>query len=256
MKAETPGTTRTLPAAIGALALISTLVLNGCIAQYGSDFGHWSSIQENVPLYRIDCPTSPIPPPQNTQTIAILPTLGAVPERERRALDSIILQTARQTLSAQTVAVDPAGPMGSYVAGENLLTDAGGINQTEAALIGAILESAYVLTVHVQELEALPPQRVVMVLTLTDTAKAQPIASVAVCLRAQDQRTQTELAEYLKVRIARKYDRSSLDIILRSPTEFQTFAMVRSLQTLNAALWPLPPDDPQVKQRRAAAARR
>lgn len=255
MKAETPIRARSLPAQTATLAVLAALALSGCIAQYGSEFGHWSSLQENVPLYRVDCP-SPIPPPLNTQTVAILPALGSLPERERRALDSIILQTARQTLCAQTITVDPSGPMAGYVSSENLLTDAGGINLTEAALIGSVLESAYILTVHVQELEALPPQRIVMVLTLMDTAKARPVASIAVCLRAQDQRTQAELAEYLKVRIARKYDRSSLDIILRSPTEFQTFAMVRSLQTLNTALWQPPPEDPRVKQQRAAAARR
>jgi hypothetical protein len=255
MKADTSIAARTLPASTGALAVLAALALTGCLAQYGSDFGHWSSLQENVPLYRVDCPT-PLPPPVSTQTVAILPALGSIPERERRALDSIILQTARQTLCGQTVAVDPAGPMANYLTSENLLTDAGGINLTEAALIGAVLESAYILTVHVQELEPLPPQRVVMVLNMMDTAKAIPVASVAVCLRAQDQRTQMELAEYLKVRIARKYDHSSLDLILRSPTEFQTFAMVRSLQTLNTALWQPPPDDPRIKQKRAEAARR
>ena len=211
--------------------------LTGCVAQRGVDFGHWAGSPEMIPLtrpYNIKKSERPTP----ADLIALLPPLGVMQEKSNNEFQQRILQEAQKYFPARVIDIDPQGPLSEYLNGDNLAPTTGIFDFQEVARVGRLMSAKYVLSVWVREVRAHPPQRVTLYFAMVDSASSTAIGEMEATFDAKEQQVVVALRNNLQSRRAREFDDSSLDVMLRSPSEFQAFVATVCCRELAQALWP------------------
>ena len=216
---------------------VLALGLTGCVAQRGVDFGHWAGSPEMIPLtrpYNIKKSVKPNP----ADLIALLPPLGVMQEKSNNEFQQRILQEAQKYFPARVIDIDPRGPLSEYLNVENLAPTTGIFDFQEVARVGRLMSSKYVLAVWVREVRSHPPQLVTLYFAMVDSASGTAIGEMEATFDAKEQQVVVALRNNLQSRRAREFDDSSLDVMLRSPSEFQGFVATVCCRELAQALWP------------------
>ena len=211
--------------------------LTGCVAQRGVDFGHWAGSPEMIPLtrtYNIRKSEKPAP----SDLIALLPPLGVMDEQSGHEFQQRILQEAQKYFQARVIDIDPKGPLSEYLNVENLAPTTGIFDFQEVARVGRLMSSKYILGVWVREVRTHPPQRVSLYMAMVDSNSGAAIGEMEATLDAKEQQVVVALRNNLQSRRAREFDDSSLDVMLRSPSEYQGFVATVTCRELAHALWP------------------
>ena len=73
---------------------------------------------------------------------------------------------------------------------------------------------------------------------MVDSASGAAIGEMEATFDAKEQQVVVALRNNLQSRRAREFDDSSLDVMLRSPSEFQNFVATVCCRELAQALWP------------------
>lgn len=213
------------------------LGLTGCVAQRGVDFGHWAGSPEMIPLtrpYNIKKSVKPAP----ADLIALLPPLGVMQEKNNNEFQQRILQEAQKYFPARVIDIDPRGPLSEYLNAENLAPTTGIFDFQEVARVGRLMSSKYVLATWVREVRSHPQQLITLYFAMVDSASGAAIGEMEATFDAKEQQVVVALRNNLQSRRAREFDDSSLDVMLRSPSEFQGFVATVCCRELAQALWP------------------
>ena len=211
--------------------------LTGCVAQRGVNFGHWAGSPEMIPLtrpYNIRKSEKPVA----SDLIALLPPLGVMEEKNSAEFQQRILQEAQKYFAARVIDIDPQGPLSEYLSVENLAPTTGIFDFQEVGRVGRLMSAKYVLAVWVREVRSHPPQRVSLYLAMVESASGAAVGEMEATFDAKEQQVVVALRNNLQSRRAREFDDSSLDVMLRSPSEFQGFVATVTCRELAHALWP------------------
>ncbi|MBI3987062.1 MAG: hypothetical protein HY343_09090 [Lentisphaerae bacterium] len=219
--------------AVGAILML----ISGCTtAQRGRDFGFWAQSGEPMNLIRF-MPAQARPTIKATDSIALLPLLGAMPQSNLAALNKSLLAEARFYFQCSVAEVDRDGKMAEYLTPSNLMPMNGLFNVQEAARIGRLIGATHVLCGRIQQARLDPPQRLQLHFTLVETASMKSLVDMVAQYDAGEQNVAIELDRYLRLRSSRKYDQGSLEIVLRSPSEYGAFVAVQCMRALSERLW-------------------
>lgn len=207
------------------------LAFCGCVAQRGIDFGHWAGTSERIPMTR----TYNIQKNKRVTTndiVVLLPPLGNLPPISQDRFPQILLQEVQKYFPARAIEVTSSGNLKEYVSQDNLSPTAGVFDFQEAARVGRLLSASYVLCTWVREARVHPPQSLVLHFVLVETASSQPIGEMDATYNASEQEVVMAARNHLQSRLARRFDSTSLNILLRSPEEYQTFVAAACMSTL------------------------
>lgn len=218
------------------LATVALLLCGGCVLMRGRDFGHWAQSGEEIPMVRVTGGGERPAPPRDA-AMALLPALSDMPQPQLDTLDKNLLEQARTYLPVNVVEVDRKGRLGPYITRENLMPIDGAFNAAEAGRLGRLLDVPYVLCVQVQHYRLDPPQILSMRLALIETASFKVMTELTARFDATEQTTLVAVEKFLRVRISRPYSQTSLDTVLRSPTEFGLFAAAHCMRAVAMAVW-------------------
>lgn len=222
-----------LPAAI----IGCSLIFSGCVVKRGVDFGHWARTGERMELVKVFINTAEARLKGN-ETMVLLPLLGSMPQKYSQDLQNNLLQEMKNYFPVRIVAVKKDGPLSDYLEGENLLLNGNILNAQEIGRIGQIAGASHVICVVVNEFRAYQPQNLSLTIQVIDSKLCSTVAEVNANLDCAEQQVVMALADYLQGREARKMDVQSLDILLRSPTEFGAFASAKCAKIMADNLWP------------------
>ena len=199
------------------------MLMAGCVIKRGVDFGHWAASAEVVPLVRVFNTDLDAAPKENA-TVLVLPTISEVPEPAKSAFYATFVNEFRYYFPYHLLEIDPDGQLSEYVQAENLMPTAGIFDFQEVARLGSLLGTPYVLCSRVRDARLHPPQVLAVYMALIESGSGQIIIEVDGTFDASEQQTVIAIDDYLQRRKARVYDRTSLDILLRSPKDFAAFA--------------------------------
>jgi hypothetical protein len=205
-----------------ALIVVLGILNVGCVAQHGRDFGHWAGAADYVPLIRITMADDKKALTAN-DTILLIPPLGAMDQKTKEAFQQDLLREAQRFLRPRVVGVKLNGDLTKYVTEENLSPTPGIIDGQEAARLGRLMNASHVLCVWVSRSRVYPPQDLTAYFVLVNSETGRVVGEMNANFNAEEQRVVVALAEYLQSRRAREYDRTSLEIMLRSPAEYRGF---------------------------------
>jgi len=222
--------------ALSAATVLAAVAAGCAIPSRGRDFGSIATITEPVPLtslYRQE----DAEPLATTDRVLVLPLFGDVEKKTLKSLRAILGEEARKYLPCTVLHVAPEGRMADYVAAENLRHVDGRFNSEEIARLGRYMAASHILAAHLRETRFYPPQNLEIALIVVEAENAQPVAEIRAGFCASEQRVIAALGRHLDRRLARPYDRISLDFMLRSPTEYGRFALAECCRTLATELW-------------------
>ncbi len=215
----------------GLLAAGLLSMTAGCVAQRGLDFGHWAGSSERIPLMRTyDIQKGQRITDQNV--LVVLPPLGNLPPAGGEHFRQSLVQEAQKYFAARIIDVDPTGNLGEYVGQDNLCPTAGVFDAQEAARVGRLLGASHILCTWVREARVHPPQSLVLYFDLVEVASSQSIGQMDATFDASEQEVVLEARDHLQSRLARHFDSTSLDILLRSPEQYQAFVAAECMATL------------------------
>ncbi|HBA84113.1 MAG TPA: hypothetical protein DCZ95_08475 [Verrucomicrobia bacterium] len=216
----------------GALAFTE-----GCVVKRGIDFGHWAASAEKIPLIRkYNVETSRLP--GASARVALLPPINHMPEPTRTQFRDILLTDLRNHVPVQIFEVDEQGPLAEYVREDNLAPTVGVFDFQEAGRLGRLLGASHVLCVRVRDFRLHPPQVLALYLAMVETSSGQVIAEFDASYDASEQQVVMAMDDYLQSRRARGYDKTNLEIMMRSPMEFHSFVCTQCSRALAETLWP------------------
>ncbi len=223
-----------------ALALFALLpaLLSGCVLMRGRDFGSWAQPGEKIDLVHFIIPSSSgekqmVP----GACIAMIPIFGDMPQPYLDQLNRNLLNEAKVYFQVNTVDVDRYGRFESYIKPENLMPVDGTFNTSEIARIGQILGVPYVLCARLASYRMHPPQQLVMHFTLVDTSTFTTWLEMKTSYDATEQAVLVLADRYLRARIGRPYNKTNLDILLRSPAQYSSFAAAHAMASMAEAIW-------------------
>ena len=231
---------------ITALAAAALLLSGGCLLQRGEDFGSWVGRAEPTSLVRVtrDPDTQPL---KSDDRCLLLPISGDLSETTARLLQQDFFREACNYLPASVSLLPPGARAAAYASAANLYPDGITLDVQDACRLGALLGVSHVIAVQVRENRPYYPQVLTLRLSFLDVAARR----VRVCMEAafdgRQQQLVTAMGDYLQERRARKYDTTSLDIMLHSPAEYTAFCASFCCQSLAGTLLPRPPvpNEPQ-----------
>ena len=225
---------KTIPLWMAAGILIVT---SGCIAQRGRDFGSFAGRPEDIPVIRVyNVQEGNYPGP--SQTMLLLPPLGEISPAFRDSLQLDIQEEFQNYFNARITSINAEGKMAEYVAAKNLAPEAGFFDFAEIGRLCELMQTEYAICTWVQELRPYPPQVLTVYMTILDVKQKKLIAELDATFNASEQKVVIALQDYLQRRRARKFNRSNLDFMLQSPSEFQRFAISECCHTLALELAP------------------
>ncbi len=213
------------------------LLTGGCIARRGKDFGSYVGRAEDIPIIRVFNVESDIYPTPK-QTILLLPPLGPISPKMRDSLQLDFQEEFQKYFNARVVTISAKGSMAEYVTEKNLAPESGFFDYDEVLRLGSLMQSDFVVCIWVQELRPYPPQTLALYLAIMDVNGNHLIAELDARFNAAEQKVNIALQDYLQRRVARKFDRGSLDMMLRSPAEFHLFATAECSRALAQELIP------------------
>ena len=203
----------------------------GCVAQRGIDFGHWAGTSERIPLTR----TYNIQKDKRVTAndiMVLLPPLGNLPSTSQDRFSQILLQETQKYFSARIIEVTSNGNLKEYVGQDNLSPTVGVFDFQETARVGRLLSASHVLCTWVREARVHPPQSLALYFALVEVASSQPIGEMEATYNASEQEVVMAARNHLQSRLARRFDSTSLNILLRSPEEYQTFVAAECMNIL------------------------
>ena len=124
------------------------------------------------------------------------------------------------------------GSLKEYVNQDNLSPITGVFDFQEVARVGRLLGASLVLCAWVREARVHPPQSLVLYFALVETASSQPIGEMEAAYNASEQEVVLAAQNHLQSRLARRFDNASLNLLLRSPEEYQTFVVAECMSLL------------------------
>ncbi len=213
------------------------IFLISCVTRRGIDFGHWAGSAENVPLIHVYNLTRN-PPLVPSNIIAVLPPLGVLPEEDRDGFHQAFLREAQHYFRAQVIAVKKEGVFVNYLEEKNLAPHPAILDFAEIARLGKLLGAKYMLCSYVREVKQYPPQNYAIYFAMIATDNGNSVCEMDAHFNAMEQRVEVALGEYLQSRRARPYDRTNLEIMLRSPMEYRAFVLAMSCKAMAEAVWP------------------
>ena len=217
----------------GLLAVLAT----GCVVKRGITFGHWAGTGEKISLIRVYNLDSSLLPPRDAK-IVVLPPLSQLPDIPRQEFKQILLKSLRNQVPVPIFEVDPEGPLSDYVREDNLAPTMGVFDFQEAARLGRLLGASHVLCTRVQNFRLHPPQVLAVYVGLVEATSGKVVMEMEGSYDASEQQVVMAMDDYLQSRRARGYDKTNLEIMMRSPIEFQTFVCTQCSKALAETLWP------------------
>ena len=216
-------------------AAATLLLSNGCVVQRGDDYGSWIGRAEPTSLVRItkDPETVPL---QNADRCLLLPVSGALSDSAAQLLQQDFFREACNYLPASVSLLPARARAATYAAAKNLYPDGITLDVQDACRLGAQLNFSYVLVVQVREYRPYHPQILTLRISLLEVATQRTRICMEAAFDAKQQQLITAMGDYLQERRARKYDNTSLEIMLRSPGEYTAFAASFCCQSLTASL--------------------
>ena len=221
-----------------ALPVCLTFLSAGCVAQRGIDFGVWGGNAERIEFVRVTQPPDS-PSFQGDETVLLLPPMGNIATEQLERLNRILSQEIRNYFPITVFEIEANDSLKRYISKQNLVPFGDKFDAEEVARIGGLLGVSHVLCTFVRDYRPHPPQNLALYLSLIETSERQISAEVNADFDATEQQVVMALRNYLQRRRARVFDKTSLEIMLRSPSEYQAFAMASCSQELAEELWNL-----------------
>jgi len=221
-----------------AILLMGCLVAvgSGCAARLGRDYGH--VLFNSADYFQIQIVT---PGGAKDQTIAIdnlllLPAVGDLPEELIDGMLLTVWQELQQIIPGSVIMPRERGRFAAYTTTANLLGDDGRPAVQEIIQIGRVTGSSHVLLPRIRDYRPYHPQRIVMEWMLFDVKRGQMVLLMVGNMDASEQRVLVAADAYLRQRKAKEYSSSNLDMMLRSPRDFNGFAMAQAVSALKGKL--------------------
>jgi len=203
----------------------------------GYDFGSWASTPEPVPLVCLHRSDDGAKQLTADERMLVLPLVGEVDEGTLGTLRAILREETRKYLPCRMLQIASDGRLAAYVEEENLLHMDGRFNEEEVARLGRYMGASHVLAARLCDARFYPPQNLEIALVMVETVSGEPIVEMKAGFSASEQSVVAALGRHLDQRQARRYDRISLDFMLRSPTEYGRFALAECCRALSKELW-------------------
>jgi hypothetical protein len=144
-----------------------------------------------------------------------------------------LLREGQRFLRPRVVGLELDESVSQYVTEENLAPTPGIIDAQEAARLGQVLNASYVLCVWVSKAKVYAPQELAAHFVVVCSETGRVVGEMDAHFNAEEQRVVVAAGEYLQGRRAREYDRSNLEIMLRSPAEYRTFVASLCIRALD-----------------------
>ncbi len=234
-----------LPKLRAILAAAALLFTGGCLTQRGDDFGSWVGRSEPTSLVRITSDPG-IQPLKSGDRCLLLPVTGDLSEDEAKRLQQDFFREACNYLPASVSQLPANARAATFASAKNLYHDGLTLDVQEACRLGSLLNVNYVMVVQVRDYRPYHPQELSLRLSLLDVAAQRMRISMDASFDARQQQLVTAIGDYLQERRARKYDTTSLEIMLRSPAEYTAFAASFCCRSL-ASVIPVPTPATQEK---------
>ena len=232
-----PGRSRGLrSAACAATLAVAVLFSGGCVAKRGIDFGHWSRVPERIELVRVFRADRDVALETGAKVLILPPVGNVAPPDARQDMAHNIMRELQYAAPVHPFQVDATVLPARYWRESNVADTDGQFDLGEVVRIGDLFAAPYVLCVHVRAWHPYAPQVLALHMTLVDVAGQRSVAELHASFNAAEQQVVVAADDWLQARRARKYDAQSLDILLRSPSEFGAFVTARCVQSLLGVL--------------------
>lgn len=213
-------------------AVLMIFTCSGCTVQRGVDFGHWARSTERVYPVRFSNPSGQ-ERASEISIIGIVPVFGNMEQSYLDQLNNNIISEAGFYVNAQLAPVQRDGKFAQYITKENVMPIDGVFNAREIARLGLLMGVSHMLACKVVESRLHPPQMLSLHFVVVDCSSFQTIIEMNARFDAAEQTTLLALDQHLQGRSSRKYDKTNLDIILRSPLEFGRFVSSECMKALS-----------------------
>lgn len=221
---------------LAATIALLPLLLTGCLLMRGRDFGSWAQSGEKIDLVHLIGPVTS-KRMESSAKIAILPIFGDMPQPYLDQLNRHLFDEAKIYFRVNSIDVDRYGRFKDYIIKENLMPSDGVFNTSEIGRLGNILGTPYVLCARLISYRLYPPQELVMHFILVDTTTFSAWFEMKASYNASEQAVLILADRYLRARIGKPYNQTNLDILLRSPSQFSSFAAAHAMGSMAEAIW-------------------
>lgn len=228
------------------MKIFSTLILtplllllicsSGCVAARGKDFGHWARTAEKIRLVHIYNFKE-----QNSlndkETILLLPPVGRMPGNNLKDLQSNMYQEMRNYFPVSVFTTTSEKIQTDYMTDDNLYLTGDKFNPGEVGRLGKLMGASQVICTHVRDFRPYLPQVLALYIVVVNTVSGEITAEINATFDSAEQQVILAAGEYMQSRRARKFDSQSLDILLRSPTEYSAFVSAQCASEMKEKLW-------------------
>jgi hypothetical protein len=206
---------------IPALILATAIILNGCVAKRGVDFGHWALIAERRELVKMQVADHATL--SRKSTLCVLPVLGSMPADLSLRFRNQLVLNIQDHVTLEIVTPPEDENLSAVLKADNLLKN-GTPRLSEISGAGKVFDTSHVLCINATDYSPYPPQKINFEGWLVNSSNSKVEGSFTASLDASEQQTVLAVGEHMQSRRARPYDEANLDIMLQSPSEFIDFA--------------------------------
>ncbi len=222
----------------GGLIVGLALSLCGCATRQGRDYGNILFPGANYFQVQVVTPDASLASPVPIADLLLLPPVGDVPENLTDGLQLTLWQELQQILPGAVRAPRPRGRYVPYMQTSNILMDDGRPAIEELVRIGKLAQASHVLLPRIIDYRAYHPQRIVMEWLIVDVNRGRTLLLLVGGLDVSEQRVLISADSYLRERKAKPYNTANLELLLRSPREFNGFAVAQAVDALRGRLTP------------------
>jgi hypothetical protein len=225
--------------ASGFLAAAVALMVAGC-----QNPGHTRDFSNNVykptEHFRVqfvlpgDAPELPMP----IESLLLLPPYGVFAAPQERAFHLSMWQELQQLLPGVVRTPRDDGLFGQYMIEKNLMRDDGRPNADELERLGRLAGTSHLMLVRIIDYRPYHPQRIIMEWQLIDIAARRTVLTLAGALDASEQQVLQAARQYHRNRDSSGHSTASLDLMLRSPREYNSFAIAQAVDALKGWVRP------------------
>lgn len=218
------------------MAGLAVLVLSGCAVCRGIDFGHWAGRGERQRLthvYNLQRTTAPA----SGQFVLVLAPMGAMQEPYKATFYADIIKEAQQNTPGQVIKLEMNEQVSMYVNEKNLLSMPGLFDFQEVGRVGRLFGASHVVCVWVNRARFNVPQNLDLYFAVVESSQGRVVAEMNGQFDASGQTVSMALNDYLQSCRSREFDRPNLELIEKSPAEYQAFVAHECMKALMALLW-------------------
>lgn len=214
------------------------LTVAGCVSRPGRDYGHLMFRADRY--FQVQLVDSGLMNDEKiyVTTLLLLPPVGAMPEVMSEPFALTLWQELQQTLPGRVINLRENGRYAAYADSVNLLADSGHVMASEVVRLGKLADVTHVLLPRIVDYSPYHPQRMIMEWRLFDVHRERTVLIVVGGLDASEQRVMSRADSYLRDRKAKSYNAANLDMLLRSPREFNGFAIAEASEVLEERIIP------------------